>query len=52
MRKRSLIERVRLLGAAGLDVLAALGRSVIFLVHVLFGRSGLDNKLSLLVRQL
>jgi len=52
MRKRSLLDRVVLLGRAGLDVLAALGRSTIFLVHVLFGRSGLRNGFSLLVKQL
>jgi len=52
MRKRSLMDRIALLGRAGLDVLAALGRSTIFLVHALFGRSGLRNGFSLLVKQL
>ena len=52
MRKRSLLDRIALLGRAGLDVLAALGRSTIFLVHALFGRSGLRNGFALLVRQL
>jgi len=52
MRKRSLLDRIALLGRAGLDVLAALGRSTIFLVHALFGRSGLRNGFSLLVKQL
>ena len=52
MRKRSPLERVRLLGKAGLDVLAALGRSTLFLVHALFGRGGFDNGLTLLCKQL
>ncbi|MDH2244086.1 lipid asymmetry maintenance ABC transporter permease subunit MlaE [Stutzerimonas stutzeri] len=52
MRKRSLLDRIALLGRAGLVVLAALGRSTIFLVHVLFGRSALHNGFSLLVKQL
>lgn len=52
MRKRSLLDRIALLGRAGLDVLAALGRSTIFLVHALFGRSGLRNGLALLMKQL
>ena len=52
MRKRSLLDRIALLGRAGLDVLAALGRSTIFLMHVLFGRSALHNGFSLLVKQL
>lgn len=52
MRKRSLFDRVALLGRAGLDVLAALGRSTIFLARALFGRSGLHNGLTLLVKQL
>jgi len=52
MRKRSPLERIRLLGKAGLDVLAALGRSTLFLVHALFGRGGFDNGLTLLCKQL
>ncbi|OMG62739.1 ABC transporter permease [Stutzerimonas balearica] len=52
MRKRSMAEQVRLLGRAGMDVVAALGRSSLFLGHVLLGRSGLRNGFGLLVRQL
>lgn len=52
MRKISSLERVRLFGRAGLDVLQALGRSVLFLVHALFGRNGAGSFLQLLVKQL
>ncbi|WP_028240287.1 lipid asymmetry maintenance ABC transporter permease subunit MlaE [Stutzerimonas azotifigens] len=52
MRRHSPLERVRLLGRAGLDVVAALGRSVLFLGHALFGRGGIGDALGLLVRQL
>lgn len=52
MRKRSPLERIRLLGKAGLDVLATLGRSTLFLLHALFGRGGFDNGLALLCKQL
>jgi len=48
----SLIERVRLLGRSGLDVLEALGRSTLFLLRVLFGRGQVGNGFQLLVRQL
>ncbi|AYF88333.1 lipid asymmetry maintenance ABC transporter permease subunit MlaE [Pseudomonas sp. JS3066] len=52
MRKKSLLERVRLLGRSGLDVLEALGRSTLFLLHALFGRTGVGNGFQLLVKQL
>ena len=52
MRKKTVLERIRLLGKAGLDVLEALGRSTIFLVHVLFGRNRLGNGFQRLVKQL
>ncbi len=52
MRKVSVLERIRLLGKAGFDVLASLGRSTLFLVRVLFGRDGLGNGFQLLVKQL
>ncbi len=52
MRKKSVLERVRLLGKAGIDTLAALGRSTLFLLRALFGRSELDGGMHLLVRQL
>jgi phospholipid/cholesterol/gamma-HCH transport system permease protein len=52
MAKSSPLERVRLLGRAGLDVVQTLGRSLLFLLSSLFGRSGLGNGLELLTRQL
>ncbi|WP_263142277.1 lipid asymmetry maintenance ABC transporter permease subunit MlaE [Pseudomonas sp. RIT-PI-AD] len=52
MRKKSLLERIRLLGASGIGVVAALGRSTIFLLRALFGRSALGNGMHLLTRQL
>ncbi len=52
MRKRSLLEQVRLLGASGLALVGALGRSTIFLVHALGGRSGTRNGFQLLIKQL
>ena len=52
MRKRSLLEQIRLLGASGLALVRALGRSTIFLVHALGGRSGTRNGFQLLIRQL
>ena len=52
MRKTSVLERVRLFGRAGIDVLGTLGRSAIFLVRALFGRSSTGNGFQLLVKQL
>lgn len=52
MRKTSVLERVRLFGRAGIDVLATLGRSGLFLLHALFGRSSTGNGFQLLVKQL
>ena len=52
MRKRSLIERIRMFGEAGINVVAAQGRATLFLFHALFGPSGLSNRFALLVRQL
>ncbi|MEB3733605.1 lipid asymmetry maintenance ABC transporter permease subunit MlaE [Halopseudomonas pachastrellae] len=51
-RRVSLVDRVVLLGRAGLDTLAALGRSGLFLVNVLFGRARFGNGWALLVKQL
>ncbi|HIQ53131.1 MAG TPA: lipid asymmetry maintenance ABC transporter permease subunit MlaE [Pseudomonas pachastrellae] len=51
-RRVSLVDRVVLLGRAGLDTLAALGRSGLFLVNVLFGRARFGNGWTLLVKQL
>lgn len=52
MRHFTLLERIRLLGRAGIDVLAALGRSVLFLFGALFGRGGVGSFIALLMRQL
>ena len=52
MRRKSLLERIRLLGRSGLDVVEALGRSTLFLVHALFGRTGVGQGFHLLVKQL
>ncbi|GGL95729.1 lipid asymmetry maintenance ABC transporter permease subunit MlaE [Pseudomonas asuensis] len=52
MRHVSLLERIRLLGRAGLDVLAAAGRSVLLLLQSLLGRSGAGRGGQLLVKQL
>ena len=52
MRRISPLERLRLFGRAGIDVVATLGRSVLFLVGALFGRSGAGKPLQLLIKQL
>ncbi len=52
MRKTSTLERIRLFGRAGLDVVATLGRSCIFLLRALFGRNGAGKPLQLLIKQL
>ncbi|MGE8480765.1 MAG: ABC transporter permease, partial [Pseudomonas shirazensis] len=52
MRRRSLLERVRLLGRSAIDVVAVLGRSCLFLGHALVGRGGLGGGFQLLVKQL
>ncbi|KAF1067310.1 MAG: putative phospholipid ABC transporter permease protein MlaE [Pseudomonas citronellolis] len=52
MRKTSLLERVRLLGRAGLDVVAAFGRSTLFLLHALLGRRAPGGMFPLLIKQL
>ena len=52
MRKLSLLQRIGLFGRAGIDVVATLGRSLIFLAHAVFGRSVAGNPLQLLVKQL
>jgi phospholipid/cholesterol/gamma-HCH transport system permease protein len=52
MRKKTLQGRVQLLGRAGIDVLAALGRSVVFLLRAMFGRGGAGSAWQLLVKQL
>jgi phospholipid/cholesterol/gamma-HCH transport system permease protein len=52
MRKISPLERLRLFGRAGIDVVATLGRSVLFLLGALFGRSRAGKPLQLLIKQL
>ena len=52
MRRVSPLERIRLFGRAGLDVVAALGRSTLFLGHALLGRRTPGTGLHLLVKQL
>lgn len=52
MRRTSSLERVRLFGRAGIDVVAALGRSTIFLLRALFGRGTSGHSLQLLIKQL
>ena len=52
MRKKSLIERIRLFGRSGIDVVAVLGRSSLFLMHALLGRNSTGGGFGLLVKQL
>ncbi|ACO77512.1 organic solvent tolerance ABC efflux transporter, permease component [Azotobacter vinelandii CA] len=52
MHKRSLFEQVGLLGRAAIDVIEALGRSALFLMHATFGRSGAGGGFQLLVKQI
>ncbi|MBV4534661.1 MULTISPECIES: lipid asymmetry maintenance ABC transporter permease subunit MlaE [Pseudomonas] len=52
MRRRSLLERIRLLGRSAIDVVAVLGRSCLFLFHSLIGRGGIGGGFQLLVKQL
>ena len=52
MRTKTPLQRVALLGRAGIDVVQAMGRSTLFLFSSLFGRSGLHNGGQLLMRQL
>ena len=52
MRRKSLMDRVRLMGRSAIDIVAVLGRSGIFLVHALMGRGGISGGFQLLVRQL
>ncbi|MCO7520823.1 MULTISPECIES: lipid asymmetry maintenance ABC transporter permease subunit MlaE [Pseudomonas] len=52
MRRKSLLERIRLFGRSAIDVLAVLGRSCLFLGHALIGRGGIGGSFQLLVKQL
>ncbi len=49
---KTMIDRVALIGRSGLDVLAATGRSGVFLFNALVGRSRFGNGFQLLVKQL
>ena len=52
MRKVSAVERVRLFGRAGIDVVATLGRSFVFLLRAIFGRGTTGHSWQLLIKQL
>lgn len=52
MRRIAPLERLRLFGRAGIDVVATLGRSGGFLAHAVFGRNGAGKPLQLLIKQL
>ncbi|MDE1169266.1 MAG: lipid asymmetry maintenance ABC transporter permease subunit MlaE [Pseudomonas sp.] len=52
MRRKSILERVRLFGRAAIDMVAVLGRSGFLLMHALFGRGGVKGSFQLLVKQL
>ena len=52
MRKTSVLERIRLFGRAGIDVVATLGRSSLFLLRALFGGGSTGNSFQLLIKQL
>ncbi|TFF34621.1 lipid asymmetry maintenance ABC transporter permease subunit MlaE [Pseudomonas sp. RIT623] len=52
MRRKSILERIRLFGRSAIDVLAVLGRSCLFLGHALIGRGGIGGSFQLLVKQL
>ncbi|WP_339080022.1 lipid asymmetry maintenance ABC transporter permease subunit MlaE [Pseudomonas sp. TMP9] len=52
MRKTSVLERVRLFGVAGIDLVETLGRSVLFLLRALFGRGSTGHSFQLLLKQL
>ncbi|TDV55664.1 phospholipid/cholesterol/gamma-HCH transport system permease protein [Pseudomonas graminis] len=52
MRRKSLMDRVRLMGRSTIDMVAVLGRSGIFLVHAFLGRGGIGGGFQLLLRQL
>lgn len=52
MRRISPLERLRLFGRAGIDVVATLGRSMLFLVGALFGRNRAGKPMQLLIKQL
>ena len=52
MRRKSILERIRLFGRSAIDVLAVLGRSCLFLGHAMGGRGGIGGGFQLLVKQL
>ncbi|MDM1707837.1 lipid asymmetry maintenance ABC transporter permease subunit MlaE [Thiopseudomonas alkaliphila] len=52
MAVKSWLDRIALFGRSGLDVVQALGRSTVFLMHALLGRKGAGSSWRLLVKQL
>ncbi len=52
MAAKSWLDRIALFGRSGLDVVQALGRSTVFLMHALLGRKGAGSSWRLLVKQL
>ena len=52
MARQSLLDRIALLGRSGLNIVQAMGRSLIFLWHVLIGRGGAGTGIHLLIKQL
>lgn len=52
MRRKSILERIRLFGRSAIDILAVLGRSCLFLGHAVGGRSNVGGSFQLLVKQL
>ncbi len=52
MHKRSLLEQTALLGRAAIDVVEAMGRSTLFLLHAMFGRGGVGGGFQLLIKQI
>ena len=50
MRKRSLMDRIGLFGRTGIDILAVLGRSTVFLFHALLWRGGIGGGFGLLMK--
>lgn len=51
MRKKSLLENIRLLGKAGIETVAALGSAAVFLANVVWGRRGPGSHFKLLAKQ-
>ena len=52
MSRKTLLDRLALFGRSGLDIIQAMGRSLVFLWNVLLGRSGAGTGWHLLIKQL